>query len=141
MKGILAAVVLLFAGGVVGAELWAYLHRRVSRDPFVNAQRLWRRCGGAAALAAAAILFYFLEAVVDWAPGLTGKAGVVALNVVLALAACYVALKDAAATARIALEQQHALQRQSAEVFRQLRDGASGEQGKAQNPEGNGRRR
>ncbi len=119
MKWLLALAVLAGAGAFMFYESYVFVTRHVSDDPFANPRRFFRRAAATFALVCAMWLTIFAESVTQWFDSALWKVSVLATIILLLVFACVMALRDALRTAGIALREQHALQRESAQLFRE----------------------
>jgi hypothetical protein len=123
MRQWLFAAVAIFSALVALREGWLYWRRAAQPDPFVTVGRLWRRCGGLAALCVSAGLLAGFERLSERTPEVSGKAALIAAIFLSAFIALLLALRDASATTRLALRKDRDLRRESIEALSQCLEG------------------
>lgn len=119
MKFFFLIAILAFAAIVIGYEMYAYVTRDFSGNPFVTARRMWRRTVGVLALAAAATMLYYYDGIVARLPGVFWKATLASAILLSAMLAVVLALRDAFKTAKIAMREQAMIEVETARKFQQ----------------------
>lgn len=118
MKDVLLFVTWAFAIGVTLREMWEYVNRHTTNDPFVSARRLWRRSIGAWCLGLSMTLFYFYDPIMARADSAWLGVTLFATMIALVVFSVYLALRDARIAAEVALGEQARLAQSSIAALR-----------------------